>query len=162
MKALSLFAFFIALFVMVFFVPAARADFDVFVDAGGKFIVTPIVGFGHGDTLYFVDGVADVKAYTPDSGGVFYAVGEKFVEQLKAAGYAIFGKKSAGVVPSIGNVYFVVAYTHQGVRTAGVFPVEFSPFSIGLRSYNGRVYHGGTIYFSVEAANDLERSENLW
>lgn len=162
MKVLSLFAVFVALFAMVFFVPTAHADFDVSVDAGGKFIVTPLSSTGSGDTLYFVDGVADIKAYTPDSGGIFYTIGEKFVEQLKAAGYAIFGKKSAGVVPSIGNVYFVIAYTHQGVRTAGVFPVEFSPFGIGLHSAGGGVYHAGTIFFNVETAENMEQPGNLW
>lgn len=155
----------VALFFAMFFaVPAAYADFDVSVDADGKFIIVFYETYADviADTLYFSGSIANMGVYTPEDGGVFYSIGKKFVERLKTDGYTIYGKDPAGATPNTGNVYFVVAGVHEGKRIAGAFPVEFSPFGVGFHSRSGGAYNVGTVIFNDDLLRGMERPENLW
>jgi len=152
--------FIVILSALFSFAAIAHADFDVSVNANGQQIVCP--GLFHGDTpKNFVDSIAAVRTYSPDSGGVFFARGENFIARLKRDGYKVYGMPTRGVRTNVGAVYFVIAMnlTADGEKIALVSPVNFSAFGVGIDGPDGEVYHTGTVDFDDAWINAIRQDK---
>jgi hypothetical protein len=141
------------------FVSAAKADFYVSVSADGKEISLRDF-FQKDSSLEFKDGIAAIKAYTADGGGIFFSIGEKFVQQLKADGYAVYGKSRQGVETNVGDVYFVIVLSlGDGEKIALVSPVYFSAFSVGLHASEKEIYHTGIVEFNYSWMSSIKQAQ---
>lgn len=139
-------------------VSQAAADFDVSVDSN----LTDIA-LSAGDTtivIPFKDGVATWVS-KPDEG---FFIGFYTEASLKKVAQAekVYTIPAIGVKPNAGNIYLVIRGISEKDNTFYAWPVQFSPFGIGLHSTDGKVCHNGLALFGPHAIKTMIKNKKLF